>query len=233
MKQIAVIGLGKFGQSVAQTLSQKGKEVLAIDKDEERVRAVSELVSQAVELDSTDEKALRAAGVENVDAAVVAIGRDLEASIMVTLNLKEIGVKEIVAKAVSEMHGKVLRKVGATRVVFPERDMGVRIAHSLLSVSTLEQIQLSAEHSIVEIIAPSVFTGKTLKELMLRPQYGVDVITLRRKIPTVTDKGVTGIEEKLIVAPGASDAVNQGDVLVIVGSDDDIQKLQGQGKLGR
>ena len=226
MKQIAVIGLGKFGQSVAETLSQKGKEVLAIDINEDRVRAVSELVSQAVELDSTDEKALRAAGIENVDAAVVAIGRGLEASIMVTLNLKEIGVKEIVAKAVSEMHGKVLRKVGATRVVFPERDMGVRIAHSLLSVSTLEQIQLSNEHSIVEIIAPSVFVDKTLKELRLRSQYGVDVIALRRKIPTVTDKGVTEIEEKLIVAPGADDVVNEGDVLVIVGSNDNIHKLQ-------
>lgn len=226
MKQIAVIGLGKFGQSVAETLSQKGKEVLAIDINEDRVRAVSELVSQAVELDSTDEKALRAAGIENVDAAVVAIGRGLEASIMVTLNLKEIGVKEIVAKAVSEMHGKVLRKVGATRVVFPERDMGVRIAHSLLSVSTLEQIQLSNEHSIVEIIAPSVFVDKTLKELRLRSQYGVDVIALRRKIPTVTDKGVTEIEEKLIVAPGADDVVNEGDVLVIVGSNNDIHKLQ-------
>ncbi|MCK4249405.1 MAG: TrkA family potassium uptake protein, partial [Candidatus Omnitrophica bacterium] len=217
---------GKFGQSVAETLSQKGKEVLAIDINEDRVRAVSELVSQAVELDSTDEKALRAAGIENVDAAVVAIGRGLEASIMVTLNLKEIGVKEIVAKAVSEMHGKVLRKVGATRVVFPERDMGVRIAHSLLSVSTLEQIQLSNEHSIVEIIAPSVFVDKTLKELRLRSQYGVDVIALRRKIPTVTDKGVTEIEEKLIVAPGADDVVNEGDVLVIVGSNNDIHKLQ-------
>ncbi len=226
MKQIAVIGLGKFGQSVAETLSQKGKEVLAIDINEDRVRAVSELVSQAVELDSTDEKALRAAGIENVDAAVVAIGRGLEASIMVTLNLKEIGVKEIVAKAVSEMHGKVLRKVGATRVVFPERDMGVRIAHSLLSVSTLEQIQLSNEHSIVEIIAPSVFVDKTLKELRLRSQYGVDVIALRRKIPTVTDKGITEIEEKLIVAPGADDVVNEGDVLVIVGSNDNIHKLQ-------
>ena len=211
---------------MAETLSQKGKEVLAIDINEDRVRAVSELVSQAVELDSTDEKALRAAGIENVDAAVVAIGRGLEASIMVTLNLKEIGVKEIVAKAVSEMHGKVLRKVGATRVVFPERDMGVRIAHSLLSVSTLEQIQLSNEHSIVEIIAPSVFVDKTLKELRLRSQYGVDVIALRRKIPTVTDKGVTEIEEKLIVAPGADDVVNEGDVLVIVGSNNDIHKLQ-------
>ena len=226
MKRIAVIGLGKFGQSVAETLSQKGKEVLAIDINEDRVRAVSDLVSQAVELDSTDEKALRAAGIENVDAAVVAIGRGLEASIMVTLNLKEIGVKEIVAKAVSEMHGRVLRKVGATRVVFPERDMGVRIAHSLLSVSTLEQIQLSNEHSIVEIIAPSVFVDKTLEELRLRSQYGVDVIALRRKIPTVTDKGVTEIEEKLIVAPGADDVVDEGDILVIVGSNDNIHKLQ-------
>lgn len=226
MEQIAVIGLGRFGKSVALTLSQKGQEVLAIDKDETKVYAISESVAHAVQLDATDEKALRAIGIENIDAAVVSMGRDLEASILITLSLKEIGVKKIVSKALSEIHGKVLRKVGATKVVFPERDMGVRVANSLLSASTLEQIQLSEEHSIVEIVAPSEFAGKTLNELEMRRRYGVTVIALRRKTPTITEEGVSEIEEKLIVSPVAEDMINEGDILVIVGDNKNIHQLQ-------
>lgn len=226
MRQIAVIGLGKFGSSVALTLTEKGQEVLAIDKDETKVHDISESVAQAVQLDATDEKALRAVGIENIDAAVVSMGRDLESSILITLTLKEMGIKEIVSKAVSEMHGKVLRKVGATRVVFPERDMGSHIALSLVSPSTMEQIQLSDKHSIVETVAPAEFAGKTLKELRIRGQYGVNVIAIRHRTPTVTEEGVSDIEEQLVVSPGAEDMINEGDILVVVGDNKNIQRLQ-------
>jgi len=133
MRQFAVVGLGRFGSSVAETLSSKGCQVLAIDTDEEKVQDLSELVAQAVCVDATDEKALKAVGIEPVDVAIVSVGGNIESSVLITLVLKEIGIKEVIAKAVTKDHGKVLEKVGADRVVFPERDMGIRIANALTS----------------------------------------------------------------------------------------------------
>jgi trk system potassium uptake protein TrkA len=133
MKQFAVIGLGRFGASVAKTLAEKRQQVLAIDINEEKVQEFSEFVTQAVCIDATDEKALKAVGIKDVDVAIVSVGDDIEASILITLVLKEIGIKEIITKAVTEEQGKVLEKIGANRIIFPERDMGIRLAASLIS----------------------------------------------------------------------------------------------------
>jgi trk system potassium uptake protein len=223
MRQFAVIGLGRFGSSVARALFQKGYQVLAIDSQETITQNISDEVTQAVCLDSTDEKALRAVGLSNVDVAVVGVGTNLEASILTTLNLKEIGIKEIVCKAVSEDHKKVLEKIGATRVVQPEREMGTRVANSLVSTNVIEQIELSDESSIAELIAPKEFIGKSLREVDIRAKFGVTVIAFKRRIPSASKKE----EEEIVnISPKAEDLIKKGDILVVLGTNYNIDDLK-------
>jgi len=172
VKQFAVIGLGRFGSSVARTLAKMGYEVLAIDGDEERVNDIAEDVTCAEQVNVLEEKALKSLGLRNFDTVIVAIGQEIKASILVTVMLKEMGVSRIVTKAMDELHGRVLEKVGADIVVFPERDMGVRLAHTLVSRNIIDQIHLSSDYSIVELIAPAKFAGETLERLALRQKYG-------------------------------------------------------------
>lgn len=214
MKQFAVIGLGRFGSSVARTLSRMGFDVLAVDTDEERVNDISEEVTYAVQVDAMDEQALKSLGIRNFDVVIVAIGQEVQSSILVTVMLKEMGVPRVVAKAMSELHGKVLQKVGADMVVFPERDMGVRVAHALVSRNILDQISLSPEYSIIELIAPTEFWGKTLQESAMRREYGVTVLAIRRG----TD---------IIISPGAKQVIREGDILVVLGRNDKLKRLGG------
>ncbi len=225
MRQFAVIGLGKLGVSVANTLSKEGQQVLAIDNVEDKISDISEVVTHAVQIDAIDEKALKAVGIEDIDVAIVSVG-SIESSILITLILKELGIKEIVVRAISPSHGKVLRKIGATRVVFPEKAMGERLAKGLLSPKVLEQIELSEEHSIVEAVAPEEFIGKSLQELDVRARFGVNIIAIRKKTPHVTEKGETAVLEELNVAPLGSDLINEGDILVVIGSNKNIEKLK-------
>lgn len=226
MRQFAVIGLGRFGASVAQTLSSQGAEVLAIDIKEERVQEASEYVTQAVQLDANDEKALRSVGIKDVDVAIVSIGQDIESSILVAMLLKEIGVKEVIAKAITEIHGKILRKVGVSRVVFPERDVGARLARSLVSPDFLDHFELLPDYSIVELIAPKRFVGKTLRELDMRKKFDISIIAIKKKIPTVNEKGETDIKEEMNALPGAEDLIEEGDILVLIGSNKSIQEIR-------
>ena len=220
MRQFAVIGLGRFGWSVAKTLSEKGHQVLAIDKDEELVQEASDFVTEAVQVDSTDEKAMKAVGIMEVDVAIIGIGTNLEASILTALILKELGVQHIVARAVTEEHGKVLEKVGATRVVFLERDMGIRIANSLLSPSVLEHIELSGESSIIETVSPKEFIGKSIRDLDVRAKHGLNIIAVRKKETVAEGKC------ELDVAPKADYIVKQDDIFVIIGSNDNLEKFR-------
>ena len=223
MRQFAVSGLGRFGLSVAKTLVEKGYQVLAIDSSEQIIQSISDEVTQAVCMNATDEKALRTVGIENVDVAIVGVGTNLEASILITLSLKEIGIKEIVCKAVNKDHQKVLEKIGATKVIQPEREMGVRVANSLISSSVIEHIELSEESSIVELISPKDFVGKSLREIDVRARYGVTVIAVKRKIPSASKEG----EEDIVnVSPQAEDIVKKGDILVVLGSNENIGKIQ-------
>jgi trk system potassium uptake protein TrkA len=212
MRQVAVIGLGRFGSSVARTLAQSGCEVLAVDADAERVKAIVEQVTEAVQADALDEGALKSLGLRNFEAVVVAIGHEVKASILVTVLLKEMGVPKIVAKAQDELHGKVLQKVGADIVVFPERDMGVRLAHTLLSRSIIDEIQLSTDYSIFELQAPTQFLDRSLKDLQLRQRFGMTVLAVRRG-------------EGVVVSPDASFVLEHGDILVALGRADKIEKL--------
>ncbi|MBM7569135.1 potassium channel family protein [Paenibacillus sacheonensis] len=212
-KQYAVIGMGRFGSSVAHELSELGFDVLAIDADEHKIQDVSDWVTHAVAADSTDEDALRSLGLRNFDVVVVAIGEDIQASIMTTLILKELGVPEIIVKAQNELHGKVLNKIGADKVVFPERDMGLRVAHHLISPNILEYIELSNDYSIVEMKAPDFTIGKNLLKLDIRARYKCNVLAIK--------KG-----SELNITPNATDVIEPDDVLVIVGKTEDLSELE-------
>ncbi|MBC8015914.1 MAG: TrkA family potassium uptake protein [Sporomusaceae bacterium] len=212
-KQYAVIGLGRFGTSVATTLNKMGYEVLAIDNDEERVQEFSNEVTHVVQADTTDEDTLKALGIRNFDVVIVAIGADVQANILTTLLLKELGVPYIVAKANNKLHGKMLEKLGADRVVFPERDMGQRVAHNLISSTIMDYIELSPELNIMEIHVPQFIVGKTLVQTELRAKFGINVVAIKRG-------------DHIIVTPFPSEKIIDQDILVVVGSIKGIQSLE-------
>ncbi len=214
-KQFAIIGMGRFGSSVAKSLHGLGYEVLAIDSSESRTHEVVNWVTHAVQADSTDEDALRALGVRNFDVVVVAIGQDIQSSILTTLILKDMGVPTLIVKAQNELHGKVLKKIGADKIIYPERDMGVRVAHNLISPNILDHIELSEDYSIVEIRATSGLIGKNLRELDIRAQYGCNVMAIK-----------TG--DKMNIAPHADDRLKPEDILVVVGRNDNLQQFERQ-----
>ncbi|MCQ6559188.1 potassium channel family protein [Paenibacillus mendelii] len=211
--QYVVIGMGRFGSSVATALSNLGFEVLAIDSDEQKIQEIANIVTHAVSADTTDEEALRALGVRNFDVVVVAIGADIQASILTTLILKELGVPRLIVKAQNELHGKVLSKIGADKVVFPERDMGLRVAHHLISPNILDYIELSDDYSILEIKAPAQVVGKNLKQLDIRARFKCNVLAIK-----------TG--DKMNISPYAEDIIHENDTLVIVGKNEDLSNLE-------
>ena len=217
MRQYAVIGLGKFGASVACTLAKLGHQVLAVDIDEDKVQQVADGVTRAVQADATDEDILRAIGIRNFDVVIVTIGHDVLSSILTCLILKDMGVTYVVGKAHDELHGKLLEKIGVEQVVYPERDMGARLAATLTSSNILEVIELSPDYDVVEITASSELIGRTLRELNLRAKLGVNVVAIR------------STDNKVKVSPGPDDLIRKGDVLLALGTTESLGKL---GKLG-
>ena len=214
-KQFAVIGLGRFGTTVATALYKLGYDVLAVDSDEERVHAFSNDATHVVQADSTDEETLKALGIRNFDVVVVAIGQDIQSNMMTTLLLRELGVPFIIVKAANALHGKMLEKIGADRVVYPERDMGLRLAHNLVSSNILDFIELSPDLSIVEINAPAFVMGKTLAESNLRALYEVNVVALKRA-------------GEIKVPPRPDEMIQEEDVLVLVGRNEGLRRLEEQ-----
>lgn len=215
MKTFLVVGLGRFGAAVANELCALGNEVLAMDIREELVQAVAHNVTHAVTADARDQEVLRELAVRNFDCAVVAVGNDIGGSALITLNLKELGVEKVVAKASSHTHRKVLEKIGADRVVFPEHEMGNKLAHALSSSNVLNFIELSDDTSIVEIPIPKEWVGKTLRQLDVRNAYGVNVIALRR-----------GPKQKFLISPGGDLPLEETDVIVALGMDKNINRIQ-------
>ena len=215
MKTFVIIGLGRFGSAVATELSALGHEVLALDDSEENVQKIANKVTHAVTGDARDPAVLRALGVRNYDCAVVAVGVDVGTSALVTLNLKELGVKQVVCKAQSHVHRKVLEKIGADRVVFPEHEMGVKLAQGLSNSNVLNFIELSDDYGIVETAVPRDWYHKTIQELDVRAKYKVNIIAVRKK-----ESG------EFSVAPGASCVLEPGDAVVALGSTEHINRLQ-------
>ena len=221
MKQFVVVGLGRFGSSVARALGEKGQQVIAVDKDEDLVHDIMEHVTKAVCLDATDEKAVKAVGLNHADVVICAIGTNVESSILVTLLFKEQGVPVIVCKAVSGAHKRVLEKIGADKVVLPEKDMGERIANTLISSSNnvVEHIGMSGDSSVIEIMPPEEFIGKALRDLDIRTKYELNVIAIKSK-----EKGEG--EEEINMNPQAADVVKEGDTLFVFGENKKIEALK-------
>lgn len=212
MKQFGVIGLGRFGTSVAITLSKMGYEVFAADIDEERVNNIVDHVTHAAALDALDKHALKSMGIRNIDVVVVAIGKEVQSSILVTVLLKELGVERVVAKAQSDLHGKVLERIGADKVIYPEHDMGVKVAHALVSKNVMDHISLSSDYSLVEMVVPPKIINKTLEQSGARNKYGMSILAIRR-----------GTE--IIISPNAGQVLCDGDILVVIGRTERLQKF--------
>lgn len=212
-KQYAVIGLGKFGGSVAKTLNELGHEVLGIDIDEEKVQAYSNILTHVVIMDARDEESLYSLGLRNFDAVVVAIGEGVETNLFTTLILKEFGVAKIVVMANSHLHGRMLEKIGADKIIYPDIDMGQRVAHNIASSSILDFVELDDNLSVVELHAPRFVVGHTLAETRLRDEFEVNVVALKNK------KGIQ-------VPPSPHAVINDEDVLILVGKNDGIRRLE-------
>ena len=180
-KVYAVIGLGQFGMTVASTLAASGCEVMAIDNDDEKIQEIAEKVTYAVRADVREPGVLKSLGVSNADVAIVAVSENLEASITATMQVVELGVPYVIAKAASDLQGRILRKIGASQVVFPEHAMGYRVARNILTTGLVDVFELSTKFSIAQFIIPEEWVGKTLKEIRVREKYHINIIGVRKK----------------------------------------------------
>lgn len=212
-KQFVVFGLGRFGSSLATTLAQAGYEVMAVDQSEERVQGIAPIVTQAIQADVTDIETLKELGIRNFDVAVVAIGKDMQSSIMATLLLKELGIPYVVAKASTETHKRVLQKLGADRIILPENDMGRRIANNLIAGNIIDYIQLSKDYSIMEMCILKEWIGHSISELDIRAKYAINIIAVE-------------CGGEINVSPGPNYILQEGDLIVVVGNSKSIQELE-------
>ena len=214
MKSFLVIGLGKFGKSCAKELTELNYEVLGVDENPRLVAEASSYLTHTVQADSTDEDFLKSIGVDSYDSCIVAIGDNQESSVMITVLLKEHGAKNIIAKAQSELHAKILRKVGADQVVLPEYDMGKKLAHSLSHKNIYDLVDISSNYSIGSITAPKEWINKTLGELSPRDRYGVNVIAIESNLNEPN------------VFPNANTVINKNDTVVVIGDNEKIKELK-------
>lgn len=212
-REFVVIGLGRFGGSIVKELIEQGADVMAIDIESEKVDEFAPIATQAVVADTTDEAVLKSLGIRNFDHVIVAIGDNIQSSILTTLMLKELGVKRITVKAQNDYHEKVLSKIGADHVVHPERDMGIRIANNILSNNVLDYLELSDEHSIMELIVNSKLSGHSLIDLDIRAKYGINIVAIKRG-------------KSILVSPQADEKLQVNDILIIIGADVDINRFE-------
>jgi trk system potassium uptake protein TrkA len=225
MPRIAVFGLGQFGTSIAEALTRKGVEVIAFDVDAQRVEDVKDRVTVSVVLDSTDERALRAVGLDQVHVAVVTMGTNIEANILTSALLKQLGVPRVMARANTALQEGILRAVGVDKVINVEQGMGEAIAASLAVGDVHRFFTLATGHSLVEIDVPRNLYGKTLAEAELRQRYNINIVAIKNRIPDVDDRGRRTFREEIQLVPKPSDILKEGDVLIVAGEDDDIQAL--------
>ena len=214
MKTYLIVGLGRFGTAVALKLQELGNEVMVIDENEEQVQKLSDRMTYAVVGDARDEGVLESLGVRNLDCAIVAIGQDLAASVLITLNLKSLGVPQVICKAQDDLQKRALEKLGADRVVIPEREMGLKLAQNLTSSSVLDYVELSKDCGLAEIVTPKPWAGKTLMEIDVRKKFGVTVVGLRKA------------DGDLTVFVDASYKLKADDELLLVGNNEDLARVQ-------
>ena len=218
-KQVLIIGLGRFGTSLANTLFSMGHDVLAMDDDEKKVQAISSQITRTVQADATDEAILKELGVSNFDVAIVTMGEAIQNSVLSTILLKRLGVPYVIARAENELHGVILDKIGADKVVYPEREMGVRVAHGLLLTDVLDYIPVAPSYGVSKLAMPPYFVGKSLSELGLGRggKWGLAVLLIQRG-------------KEVIVTPDRAELVKQDDVLIVSGIDDKLEQFLTEAK---
>ena len=214
MRSFAIIGMSSFGSYLALNLAKEGVEIMAIDLDEEKIEKIKQDVHQAIIADATDRATLEKLSLTELDGVVVSLGQ-IESSVLVTLHLREMKIKRIISKALSEDHGRILKMVGATEVIFPEMDMAIRVARSMSHENILDYVPLAEGYSIVDVAPPQSMLGKTLGQVDLRNKYGLQVIVIKEMVP-----------EKVVLIPRADYVIKDSDVLVMMGSDDDLKKIR-------
>jgi len=215
MKRFAVIGLGNFGFHAAKALFEDGNEVIAIDADKGKVQAIDAYCSEAIVLEASDKDALKVLGLENMDGVIVSTGTKISTSILICLHLQEIGVKKILVKALDDDHGKILKRVGATEIIHPERDMALRVSRGLSRPNVLDFIPLSDEFDLVQVGPPRDFIGKSLKDLNLRAKHNVHIIAIKELVP-----------ENFLLVPPASFVIKDSDILIMLGKSEDIKRIK-------
>lgn len=225
MKRFLVVGLGQFGSELAKALYERGAEVIGVDNSMDVVERMKDSVTSAVNLDVTNEDSLRALNLTGLTAAIVAIGEDREASILATAILKDIGIDTVIARRAGELHGKILAKIGANRVISPEINIAEQLARNLISPGLLEHIALPDGHTIFQVEARPEFFNKTLIELDFRRNYGLLVVGIQRKVPRILESGEVYYETETISLPSATEAIRQDDILVLVGMQKDIEQF--------
>jgi trk system potassium uptake protein TrkA len=230
IKTFAVIGLGLFGRKVCEVLTEKGGEVIAIDNNPGQINKVKDFVSQAILLDSTDEESIGDAPFDQVDAAIVAIGDNIEASILTTTLLKQLGVPYILARAVNKTHFQVLKQVGANEIINIEEDQGKRIAMNIIAPSVMDKVKLSKDVFLSEMYLPQAYYNMKVTSLDLNEKFKLQLVSVRRTISSLDSDGNTIREEKLLF-PGQVESYLDGDILILVGNEKDIEKFQKSGEV--
>lgn len=215
MKRFAVIGLGNFGFNMAKALYAEGNEVIAIDTDKAKVQTISPNCTEAIVMNATDNEALKSLGLENFDAVIISTGTKISFSLLICLHLHEMGVKQILVKAIDDDHAKILLRVGATDIIHPERDMAIRVARGLSRPNILDFIPLADEYDLIQVGPPTAFIGKNLKEINLRAKYNVHVIAIKELAP-----------ENFVLAPPADFVIKDSDILMMLGKSEDIRKIK-------
>ncbi len=225
MERFAVIGLGRFGARLATNLAALGAEVIAIDRDRVRVEELRDQVTLAIALDATDEQALKAQGVDQVDCAVVGIGHNFEANALATVLLKSLRVKRVISRAGNSMQARILARIGADAVVNPEDESADRWSHRLLTPYMIDHIELGRGYALVQINVPTPWQGKTLSELALRRKHNVTVVSIKRRVEAASATGVDLYEERVVDLPQPGSRLDRDDILILAGFDTDLEKL--------
>lgn len=223
MKSIAVIGLGQFGSQLAVGLSQKGFEVVGIDSEVESVNDIKDMVSQAIILDSTEEQAMRAVSIDNVDIAVVAIGSNVQSSLLTAALLQKFNIKDIYVRAIEPLQESILQSMGVKNIINIEKEMGKQLSYTISSGKVGRYIEISNQHSLIEIKTPVRFIGKTLKELKLRSRFSINIVGIKTRVPVVKDDGNIEFQEEMTEVPDPNYPLNKDDILVMSGTDENIQ----------
>ena len=224
-KSIAVLGIGQFGFHLAISLTQKGFDVLVIDSDPEKIDDIKELVSEAIILDSTEEKAMRAVNINTVDIAIVAIGSNVQSSLLTTALLQRLGIQEIQVRYINSLQENILNSMEIKTIISIEKEMGIQISNTLSTQSVGKYISISDRHSVMEIQVPNGFIGKTLKDLHIRSQFKVNIVGIKLRIPEVNDNGEISYTIQMTDVPDPNYPLAKEDLLIIAGTDDNLRKF--------